>query len=1407
MKRLTSIFLVLAMLLTLAPMNIFAAESENTAFSDMKITDYYAEAATVLEELGIISGYPDGTYGAEKSITRAEMAAIICRIIDKQADADAAKGETAFDDVSSEHWASGYINVASKLGIINGDGDGNFRPEDEVKFEEAIKMLVCALGYADGVEIDENDWSKAYLEIAEEKGITESLQGEKGKSATRGDIAVMSYNGISQITGISAIPAVPVASVSGGEYEKAQKVKLTTITEGAEIYYTTDGTTPTEKSVKYTKEISISKTCTLKAVAVKNGVASKEILSVDYTILNGSTHTGRRNSSSSGSSSSNYTVTFDLNYDGATGTPASQSVAKDGYATSPSAPVRDGYSFVGWYMDNTYSTLFDFSAPITSDCTVFARWIDITDSTDTDGDGLSDALEAYYGTDAANADTDGDGLTDYFEIKFSNTNPLVKDSDENGVNDCDEDFDLDGLKNIEEQAYNCNPYSNDTDMDGLSDYDEIKVYNTKPDEEDTDGDGLSDGDEIELGLNPLMQKTDGETLDSQRTFAQTLSEENISDELLSAENAAIPSLSMNVAGNIESNTDVTEAGYEVLSANKAVVGTPVSISTTADISSGQATISFNISGGALPAMLALDEAEEDSQYLICKYSEDEEETEFEPLETTYENGILSASIDSEGTYFVLDTESFLTNLGIYPLDYFDDAEPAMLMSAAEENSEKTLIPHASISERRKNANKKLENVDEVAFDDTLKTLEEELTLMSASTDGVKAQADIVFIIDKTGSMFSAINNVALNVNKFADDLVNKYKINANFSIIEFQDITHDGDDSTIQHKNGVSNWWNARSVNLFKNEINGLIPDDGGDWPETPIDGLGMARELVASSSTQKFFILITDAPYKEDNNYGVENMNQMIDLLKADGINVSVVTDEWNEWEFEESVGYCVVTKTKYGETYYRLTDVYYDEAEGKYFYYDEDTETYEETTVYIDKSQVKFAEYVGYIRDTDGYYKDVYYNKEADRYYSISWTYDEATNSDIYGEVDVIDTSAIVFTSGDNETGKVVGYKALYEKTGGVFGNIYDSNFALTLDLIAGMIDDDVNDGSWIVLDNFETIKLEKAPAAGSDTDTDKDGIPDIEELTTSSKKNVRMYIETYLTSRGLSYDEYIRRGGESYINVYSFKSNPTKKDTDGDGINDKEDAKPRWFNVTDRHLAMFAKLSYSSNDVSKNTSFDTASLGYASIDELSGWKLIDNCITGTSSKGEEIFFAANTYQNTSTKEIVVAFRGTSDNWDWLENGMYLIPGKPHPQASDAENYINRIAKKYISNIYITGHSLGGYLAAYAAATIDRDFSRCAVFNALGMDLTASRDVIKNLKANKSKIANYRVEGDVVSVIGTHYGAEYEYTPNYDVLKEHGLDDIEWWEYLGKLQKDFIVAVHDMRHFFTYSELGSRF
>lgn len=142
---------------------------------------------------------------------------------------------------------------------------------------------------------------------------------------------------------------------------------------------------------------------------------------------------------------------------------------------------------------------------------------------DTDQDGLTNYLEEKIGTDSENSDTDGDGLPDGYEFYTIGTNPLEKDSDFNGVIDGDEDFDGDGLNNLQEYLLNGNPFIADTDLDRSDDYEE-HLLGTKLDERDTDFDGLEDGKEMELGVDPLNPDTNGNgILDGDEIFEITKS--------------------------------------------------------------------------------------------------------------------------------------------------------------------------------------------------------------------------------------------------------------------------------------------------------------------------------------------------------------------------------------------------------------------------------------------------------------------------------------------------------------------------------------------------------------------------------------------------------------------------------------------------------------------------------------------------------------------------------------------------------------------------------------------------------------------------------------------------------------------------------------------------------------------
>ena len=79
--------------------------------------------------------------------------------------------------------------------------------------------------------------------------------------------------------------ATPEFSVASGIVNSGTEVTITCATEGAKIYYTTDGTEPTAESTEYTEAISITKAVTLKAIAVKDGMNDSAVASASYSII------------------------------------------------------------------------------------------------------------------------------------------------------------------------------------------------------------------------------------------------------------------------------------------------------------------------------------------------------------------------------------------------------------------------------------------------------------------------------------------------------------------------------------------------------------------------------------------------------------------------------------------------------------------------------------------------------------------------------------------------------------------------------------------------------------------------------------------------------------------------------------------------------------------------------------------------------------------------------------------------------------------------------------------------------------------------------------------------------------------------------------------------------------------
>ena len=86
---------------------------------------------------------------------------------------------------------------------------------------------------------------------------------------------------------IKGTVATPAFSVASGEIDRGTEVTITCATEGAKIYYTTDGSEPTASSTEYTAAISVTAAVTLKAIAVKSGMNDSAVASASYTISSG----------------------------------------------------------------------------------------------------------------------------------------------------------------------------------------------------------------------------------------------------------------------------------------------------------------------------------------------------------------------------------------------------------------------------------------------------------------------------------------------------------------------------------------------------------------------------------------------------------------------------------------------------------------------------------------------------------------------------------------------------------------------------------------------------------------------------------------------------------------------------------------------------------------------------------------------------------------------------------------------------------------------------------------------------------------------------------------------------------------------------------------------------------------
>lgn len=234
-----ALVIILAMLLVVFPSSTLAADYDNH-WAKSYIDDAKAR--------GWVTGYEDGSFRANDSITRAEFAVMLWRALGEPA----ASGSSPFNDVAQGDWYHDAVVALHGLGVVNGIDEGQYGPATVLTREMAMTMLARAFGltpsdanawqsFSDADSI--SDWARAAVSALSERGYVSGSganQCTPGNPLTRGEMAkllISTFDG--EKGGTTPVEPVEPGEVKGPEIkvsystETASSVTVTVTADGA----------------------------------------------------------------------------------------------------------------------------------------------------------------------------------------------------------------------------------------------------------------------------------------------------------------------------------------------------------------------------------------------------------------------------------------------------------------------------------------------------------------------------------------------------------------------------------------------------------------------------------------------------------------------------------------------------------------------------------------------------------------------------------------------------------------------------------------------------------------------------------------------------------------------------------------------------------------------------------------------------------------------------------------------------------------------------------------------------------------------------------------------------------------------------------------------------------------------
>lgn len=206
-----------------------STESFASIFGDVSQNHENSEAINYVQQRGIVEGYGDGTYRPDVVINRAEFTKIIIEAIYP----GEAEGSQCFPDVLDE-WYAKYVCFAKTKNIVFGYPDGMFRPENNISLVEAAKIVARAWGYDSA---DDEVWFKPYVDIlAEQSALPLTLRSFE-HIMTRGEMAEIIYRMHAKISDkasldfdtLSQLSEIEVSEIDDSEKENRRQLIIQSI--------------------------------------------------------------------------------------------------------------------------------------------------------------------------------------------------------------------------------------------------------------------------------------------------------------------------------------------------------------------------------------------------------------------------------------------------------------------------------------------------------------------------------------------------------------------------------------------------------------------------------------------------------------------------------------------------------------------------------------------------------------------------------------------------------------------------------------------------------------------------------------------------------------------------------------------------------------------------------------------------------------------------------------------------------------------------------------------------------------------------------------------------------------------------------------------------------------------------